>query len=118
MHPVAGKYGLGDLEASALKDAKTLELSKKMEYEIDPNAGFPKFRSGEIIVTLKNGKQVRCRENIMPDDLIGEEQIREKFFSNAELVMSRSRAESICDAVLGLEQEPDVSKFAALLKSA
>lgn len=112
-----GEFGLGDLEASALKDAKTLELSRKMEYEIDPNAGFPKFRSGEVVLTLRNGKQVSRRENIMPDDLIGEEQIRSKFFSNAGLVMSKARAESICDAVLGLEHEPDVSRFAALLKS-
>lgn len=111
------KFGLGDLEESALKDAKTLELSRKMEYEIDPTAGFPKFRSGEIIVTLKNGKQVRRRENIMPDDLIDEEDIRRKYFSNAELVMSKARAESVCDAVLGLENESDVSKFTALLKS-
>lgn len=112
-----GKFGLTDLENVALKDPATLALARKMEYEIDPNAGFPKYRTGEVIVTLKNGTQLRCRENILPDDLVPAEEIRRKFFDNTDLVMSRSRAESICDAVLNLEDEADSGKFAGLLQS-
>jgi 2-methylcitrate dehydratase PrpD len=112
-----GSFGLTDLEGDALKHADTLKLAKIMEYEIDPNAGFPKFRTGEVVLTLKNGKEVRARENIMPDDPFSESEVERKFLSNASMVMSPARAAQVCDAIMNLEKEEDVSRFAKLLGS-
>lgn len=110
-----GEFGLADLEPASLKDFNTLELSRKLEYEVDPRAGFPEYRSGEIIVNLRNGKQLRQRENIMPDDLIPEADIERKFFRNAEMVMSKTRAGEIMAAILALENESDVRRVVELL---
>ena len=110
-----GEFGLADLESGALKDSASLELAGKLEYEIDPEAGFPAYRSGEIIVSLRNGKELRQRENIMPDDAIANADIERKFFRNAEMVMSRQRAHRILDAVLDIENAPDVGPIVALL---
>ena len=110
-----GEFGLADLESCALKDSASLELAGKLEYEIDPEAGFPAYRSGEIIVSLRNGKELRQRENIMPDDAIANADIERKFFRNAEMVMSRQRAQRILDAVLDIENAPDVGPIVALL---
>lgn len=114
---VHGGFGLADLEEAALKDADTLAVAGKLEYEIDPNAGFPKTRTGELIVTLRGGKQLRQRENIIPDELIAEEAIEAKFFRNMALATSRARAEEVRAAILGLENEPDVGRVARLLGS-
>lgn len=110
-----GGFGLADLEPAALKDINTLDLSSKLEYEVDPKAGFPKYRSGEIIVNLRNGKQLRQRENIMPDDLVPEADIESKFFRNAEMVMSNTRAGEIMAAILALESESNVRRVVELL---
>jgi 2-methylcitrate dehydratase PrpD len=110
-----GAFGLADLEPAALEDFSTLELSRKLEYEIDPKAGFPAYRSGEIIVELRNGEQLRQRENIMPDDVIADSDIERKFFSNAEMVMSRDRAQQIMAAILDLDNEPNVRRVVDLL---
>lgn len=110
-----GGFALADLEPAYLKDSKTLELSRKLQYEIDPKAGFPKYRSGEIIVTLRDGKQLRRRENIMPDEPVPDADIERKFFRNAEMVMSRTRAQEIMEAVLALENESNVRRVVELL---
>ena len=106
-----GEFNLADLEPHRLKDARTLELSRKLEYEVDPNAGFPKSRSGEIIVTLSNGQELRKRENIIPDEPVTDAAIETKFFANAEMVMSRSRAQAIMDAILLIEKEANVARL-------
>ena len=108
-------FGLADLEEARLKDPATLALAAKVGFEIDPNPGFPKSRSGELVIRLHDGTVLQRRENIMPDEPIAEEDIEAKFFRNAEMVLTRSRAESIQAAILHLEDEPDVRRITQLL---
>ena len=110
-----GEFGLTDLEDARLKDARTLELAGKMEYEVDPNAGFPKSRSGEVIVTMRDGRRLQQRENILPDEPIAEEEVVAKFYRNAEMAMSRTRAAQIEAAILGIDNEPNVARVVTLL---
>lgn len=110
-----GEFGLADLEPERLKDARTLALAQKLEYEVDPKAGFPKYRSGEVIVRLRDGSELRQRENIMPDEPVSDAEIEAKFFANAGMVTSRARAQEIMDALLEIEREPNVARVAAQL---
>jgi 2-methylcitrate dehydratase PrpD len=109
------EFGLADLEPARLKDPSTLELAGKLAYEIDPAAGFPRFRSGEIIVRFRDGTEARQRNNIMPDAPVDEAAIEDKFFANAQMVMSRSRAQTIMEALLSIEQAPSVEPVLRLL---
>jgi hypothetical protein len=86
-----------------------------VHYEIDPNAGFPRTRTGEVIVTLKDGTKLRERNEINPDEPAAAEAIVQKFFSNAEMAVDRSRAEEIKDAVLALEEQPGARAVMRLL---
>jgi len=99
------RFGLGEIEEPAYTDPALLALAQKVHYQIDPNAGFPKTRTGEVIVTLKNGTKLRERDEINPDEPAPEEAIVRKFFANAEMAIDRSRAEKIRDAVLALEEQ-------------
>jgi 2-methylcitrate dehydratase PrpD len=110
-----GKFGLNEIEAPAYTDPDLLKLARKVGYEIDPNPGFPKSRSGEVIVNMKDGRELRCRENILPDEPAGAAAIIEKFMQNTDGVLPRARAERICDQVLALEQETDVAAFVRTL---
>ena len=112
---VRGKFGLNEIEAPSYTDADLLKLANKVSYEIDPNPGFPKSRSGEVIVKMKDGRELRHRDNILPDEPASADAIIEKFMQNTIGVLTAARAQSICDAVLGLEQLTDAQAFAATL---
>ncbi len=100
------RFGLEEIEEPAYTEPALLALAKKVHYEIDPNAGFPRTRTGEVIVTLKNGTKLRERNEINPDEPATAEAIMQKFFANAEMAIDRSRAEEIRDTVLALEDQP------------
>ena len=110
-----GKFGLNEIEAPSYTDPELLKLAQKVSYEIDPNPGFPKSRSGEIIVNMKDGRELRCRDNIMPDDPASAEAIVAKFMHNTDGVLPRAKAEQVRDAVLGIERVLDAREFVRTL---
>lgn len=110
-----GRFGLAELEESSYKDPSLVALAHKVDYEIDPNPGFPKSRSGEVIVSMRNGKTVSRRENIVPDEPAADDAIISKFMDNTSPVVSGERAAKIRDAVLGLERVTDARELTTLL---
>ncbi len=110
-----GSFGLSDLEPARLKDPGVLELAGKLGYEIDPAAGFPKYRSGEVIVRFRDGTQARHRNHIMPDEPVAESEIERKFHSNACTALSTGRARQVMDALLSIEEAPSVEPVLRLL---
>ena len=110
-----GKFGLNEIEAPSYTDPELLKLAQKVSYEIDPNPGFPKSRSGEIIVNMKDGRELRCRDNIMPDDPASAEAIVAKFMHNTDGVLPRAKAEQVRDAVLGIERVLDAREIVRTL---
>jgi 2-methylcitrate dehydratase PrpD len=109
------RFGLAEIEEPAYTDPRLLDLAGKMHYAIDPNAGFPKKRTGEVIVTLKNGTKLRERNEIDPDEPASAEAIVQKFFANAEMAVDRSRAERIHETVLALDAQRSVHALMELL---
>ncbi len=95
----AGKFGLAELEHGALADPATLELAARVDYRADPNSGFPRHYSGELIVRLADGREVRHREAVNRG-------AAERPLSNAEVeakFMENAAAERIREAVLKME---------------
>ncbi len=101
-----GRFTLTELEDEALGDPQVQALMQKIGYEIDPDSAFPRYYSGEVVVRLKDGRELRHREahNRGSDarPLSGGE-IVAKFNGNAERVLSASRAAQVAEAVLGLD---------------
>lgn len=110
-----GRFGLNEIEAPAYTDESLLALANKVKYEIDPHPGFPKSRSGEIIVTMKDGRILRKRDEILPDEPASAADIIAKFEQNAEAALPRGGVERLRDTVLGLEQVTDVNQLVPLL---
>ena len=96
----AGKFGLAELEAGALADPQTLALAAKVGYRVDPDSGFPKHYSGEVIVRLADGRELRHREAVnrgAADRPLSNPEVEAKFMDNAA-------SQRIRDLVLGMEQ--------------
>jgi 2-methylcitrate dehydratase PrpD len=112
---VHGTFGLQHLEDSALADPVVLALAKNVHYEVDPKSPFPKYYSGEVIVTTTDGRELRHREEInrgAADRPISNTDVERKFLENATLSVSRARAEQIRDLVLSLDRLADVAELA------
>ena len=98
-----GRFGLEETEEAAFTDPALLKLARKVSYEIDPNSGFPKYRSGEVIVRLRDGREFSRRKNILPDDRAPEAEVVRKFRDNTRDALSPERVSSIIDMILNVE---------------
>lgn len=113
-----GRFGLAELEPDALNDAAILDLAGKVEYEADPGSAFPRAYSGEVVVTTRDGRELRRREQInrgAAERPLSNADIVAKFLDTAGMAVSRERAERVCDALLRLERCPDVRSLAGIL---
>ena len=105
----AGRFGLAELEEAALRDPQTLALAARVECRVDPGSGFPKHYSGEVVVHLADGSEIRHREQVnrgSADRPLSNAEVVEKFMDNAALGVSAHRALRIRDAILGLDEAP------------
>lgn len=102
-----GKFGFAELETDALNDADILALAQRVSHEADPESQFPKYFSGGVVVTTRDGRELVHMEKInrgAGERALTGDEIAAKFMENAELAISRSRAERIRDAVLDIER--------------
>lgn len=113
-----GRYGLADLKPAALADPEVLALIERTEYEIDPHTTFPKFYSGAVNVTTRDGRSFEQREDVhrgAPERPLGETAIIAKFMDNATCSLSGDQPARIRDAVLALETIANVNTITELL---
>lgn len=100
-----GRFGLADLDEAALRDEQVLALAGKVEYEIDPDSPFPTYYSGEVVVTLTDGRELRHREHVnrgAAERPIANADVERKFIDNMRLVTTPAPAGQVRDLVLGI----------------
>lgn len=112
------RYGLENLEPAALSDPEVLALSDRIEYAVDPATTFPRYYSGAVIVTMRDGRTLAHREDVhrgSPERALSRERIVAKFSANAGRVLPAARVERIRDTVLGLEKLTNAKDLARWL---
>ena len=115
---VRGRLTLAELENDALGDAAILGVASKVSYRPDPDSPFPKAYSGELVVTLDDGRELRHREHInrgAADRPLSNADIVDKYRSNAAMAVHETAASRIADAVLGLDQAPRAADALSVL---
>jgi 2-methylcitrate dehydratase PrpD len=114
------RFSLRELEAQAIEDPEVLALASKVEHAVDPQSGYPKYFSGEVIVRLKSGRELKHREHMnrgCSDRPLTGEDIARKFTDNAVLATSPSHAAEIQDALLGLDGLTRLDKLESILSA-
>ena len=102
------KFGLAEMEPEVYDDPQILALGDKVTYEIDPKADYPKFFSGEVVITMNDGRELRHREHInrgAADRPIVRDDVVVKYLDNAQMAISRTRAEQVRDVVFNADSE-------------
>ena len=108
---VRRRYTLADLDPSSLGDPEVLHIARKVDYAVDPESNFPRHYSGAVEIHTHDGRQFSRREDVnrgSPEWPLSRETIVDKFLENAQRVTSRTRAEAVRDAVLGIESVDNV----------
>jgi len=116
---VRGCFTLTELEEEALADPRVLALTQKTRYEVDPDSAFPRYYSGEVVLRLKDGRELRHREarNRGSDARpLSADEIVTKFHGNAGRVTSRPRAERVVEAVLALDRAPSLDALLSAIR--
>ena len=113
-----GRFTLAELTQEAIRDPEILALADRVDYECDPNSGFPRYYSGEVVVELQDGSTRGHREHQnrgCGDRPLSESDIRRKYDDNAARVLAVPRAQRIAEALLSLDTAPDMRAVADLL---
>lgn len=116
---VRGRFTLAELEESAWTDAAILDLASRVVHEPDPDSAFPQFFTGEVVVTTREGRELRHREQVnrgAGDRPLTEAEVVEKFRGTAGLALDATRVDEIVDGVLALDRCEDARGFAQLLR--
>lgn len=117
---VRGRFTLDELESDALNDPAILALADRIDYENDPAAEFPRYYSGEVIISINDGRTLRHREakhRGCSERPLTASDIIDKFTSNARRAVSAERADTIRDLILNLDGAVDMAVVANALAS-
>ncbi|MAS04978.1 MAG: 2-methylcitrate dehydratase [Ahrensia sp.] len=101
-----GRFGLPDLTDEALADPDVRDLAVRSDCRADPDSLFPKYFSGGVGVTLKDGRTLERHVAVNSgagDRLLSLDEATEKFLANACLAIDADQAGRVRAAVLGLD---------------
>jgi 2-methylcitrate dehydratase PrpD len=116
-----GRLGLQDLTPAAYTDPQALALMDRVGYTLDAESTFPRHYTGELRVTLSDGRVLTHREAINrghAERPLTNADVVDKFFENATLHFPRAHAQAVCDTVLGIDRLASVATLEDLLAQA
>jgi len=106
------RFTLDDLDDAALQDPEILSLADRIEYAVDQKTTFPKFYSGAVIVTTRDGRVLEAREDInrgAPERPLSKAEIIAKFTNSAERVLAPAKAARIAEMILSIDELDNVT---------
>lgn len=106
------RFTLDDLENAALHDPEILSLADRVEYAVDDKTTFPKFYSGAVIVTTRDGRVLEARDDMnrgAPERPLSEAEIVAKFASSAERVFAPAKVARLTETILNIDRLDDVT---------
>ncbi len=114
----SGRLGIPDFDDDHISDPEVLALTDRVVHAADPESGFPRHYSANVVVRLADGRTVAHREQInrgSADRPLSGDDIVAKFLDNATTAVSMQRADEIRDVILSLDALSDLSALERVL---
>lgn len=115
-----GRLGLAEMRPEAFTEPRIEKLMDKVDYAIDEATSFPRHYSGEVAVTLEDGRILNHRVAVNrgnPERPLSNEEVEAKFFENCVLSLPAGDARRIRDLVLALDTLASAVEFENALSS-
>ena len=106
------RFTLDDLDDAALRDSEILSLADRVEYAVDDKTTFPKFYSGAVVVTTRDGRVLEAREDMnrgAPERPLSEAEVIAKFTDAAERIFAPAKAARLAETILAIDKLDDVA---------
>lgn len=113
-----GQFGLRELDADVLVDEAILALADRVTYGVDPESGFPHYYSGDVTISMRDGRELRHREQVnrgAKGRPLTRDEVEKKYRENMSLVDGGGVSEAILDAIWSLPNCSDLQQFATSL---
>ena len=113
-----GRLGLAELAPVAYRDPAACALMDRVSYVIDPASTFPQHYTGEVRVTLNDGRTLTHRESINrghAERPLSNHDVIEKYRANATLNFSAAHAGAVHRSVLALDELKSIRTLEDLL---
>jgi len=114
-----GEVNIASYSPEKIADPRILELARKVEYQIDPQAPYPRSFPGWVEVYTTDGRKLEYKLDVnrgSPGFPMSQDEIEEKFRANAGLALPPERAGAIVDAVSRLDELDDLSQLTGLCR--
>lgn len=108
---IRGRFTLAELEPEALNDETILRVCDLVDYEVDPRSTFPRHYSGDVQISLRDGRVLIHREAMnrgCADRPLSNAEIVEKYTGSARMRLSARQAAEVREVVLSLDRAADV----------
>lgn len=109
---IRGRLTLDELEPDVLTDADVLALTNRVSFVDDPDSLYPKAYSGEVLIKLKDGRELTHRESVnrgAADRPLSNEEIIIKWRDNAAMLVHAEKVEQLQSTLLGLDSAADAA---------
>lgn len=111
-----GRFTLAELEPDVYTDPGILALCDRVTFEVTEETLFPRYFSGTVIIRTRDGRELTHYQkyNLGSDgNPITDAQVTDKFMSNATHAVSERRARRVYQAVMAIDELPDLSELDA-----
>jgi 2-methylcitrate dehydratase PrpD len=108
---VHGRVGVGSYTDEAIRDARVLDLARKVRYETKDYASYPAAFPGGVRVSLRDGRVLEAElpyQRGGPDNPMSADEVRAKFRENASLCLATAAVDELEDGILNLEGRDDL----------
>ena len=115
---VRRRFTLDDLNDATLRDPDILAVADRVDYSVDDKTTFPRFYSGAVEVTLRDGRVLEAREDVnrgAPERPLSDVDIERKFRDSARRLLPEAQVARIAEAVFDVERLDDAGAFMPLL---
>ena len=115
---VHGRVGVQTYTEEALADPATLELAKRVRYEVKDYPTYPAAFPGGVSIRTRDGRTLEADfpyQQGGPENPMSAGEVRAKFRENALLALSADAADALEVAVLGLDEQESARSVFPLL---
>lgn len=113
-----GQLTLAELEPEVFTDAHVLAQCAKVTCEPDPDSAFPRYYSGEVVITTTDGRELSHREQInrgADQRPLSADEIVAKYRDNAHLRLEESEADTVLETIMRLDRGATPTELAERL---
>jgi 2-methylcitrate dehydratase PrpD len=117
---VGGRDGLELFDEDARHDRRVLTLAERVHHRADPTAPFPHSYGGTMRVHTRSGRTMQFEEPINrghPDRPLTEDELNDKFLSNAVPRLGEARARAAMRALTQVAAAPAIEDVTATLRT-